>query len=82
VSGLASFLPVQVEKYDATCQGKTLLPRSPGKCCEITCHGELYKRRAKKETSSASAGSPCDFVSHAGFVRVQQNLIDKNKLKA
>jgi hypothetical protein len=54
---------------------------SPGKCCEVTCQGELYKRRAKNAASCASAGSPIDFVSHAGFVRVPQNFINGNKVK-
>jgi len=48
---------------------------SPGKCCEVSCHGELYKWRAKNAASCASAGSPCDFVSDAGFVRVPQDFI-------
>ena len=48
---------------------------SPGKCSEVTCHGELNKRRAKNAASCASAGSPCDFVSDAEFVRVPQDLI-------
>jgi len=55
---------------------------SPGKCCEVTCHGEVYKQRAKNAASCASAGSPGDFVSDAGFVRVQQNFINGNKVKS
>jgi len=55
---------------------------SPGKCCEVSCHGELYKRRAKNAASCASAGSPIDFVSHAGFVRVPQNFINGKKVKS
>jgi hypothetical protein len=30
---------------------------------------------SKKQGTSASAGSPIDFVSAAGFVQVQQNFI-------
>ena len=55
---------------------------SPGKCCEVSCHGELYKRRAKNAASCASAGSPFDFVSDAGFVRVQQNIISENNVNS
>jgi len=54
---------------------------SPGKCCEVSCHGELYRRRAKNAASCASAGSPGDFVSDAGFVRMQQN-ISENKVNS
>jgi hypothetical protein len=53
---------------------------SPGKCCEATCHGELYKRRAKNAASCASAGSPLDFVSHVGIVRVPQDLINGDEI--
>jgi len=55
---------------------------SPGKCCEVSCHGELYKRRAKNAASCAPAGSPFDFVSDAGFVRVPQNFINEKKVKS
>jgi len=55
---------------------------SPGKCCEVSCHDELYKRRAKNAASCASAGSPIDFVSDAGFVRVPQDFINGNKVKS
>ena len=80
--GAGEFLPVLVEECKASGQGKTRLRMSPGKCCEVTCHGELYKRRAKNAASCASAGSPLDFVSDAGFVRVPQNLISENALSA
>ena len=55
---------------------------SPGRWYKVTCHGELYKRRAKNAASCASAGSPCDFVSDAGFVRVQQNFISENNVNS
>jgi hypothetical protein len=55
---------------------------SPGKCCEVSCQGELNKRRAKNAASCASAGSPSDFVSDAGLVRVPQNFINGNKVKS
>jgi hypothetical protein len=50
---------------------------------EFSCHDEIVKMASKNDTSSApaptevlgSAGSPIDFVSVAGSVRVQQNLI-------
>jgi hypothetical protein len=32
---------------------------------------------SKKQGTSASAGSPIDFVSVAGFVRVQQDLLSE-----
>jgi hypothetical protein len=35
---------------------------------------------SKKQGTSASAGSPIDFVSAAGTVRVQQNFISGLKL--
>jgi len=55
---------------------------SPGKCCEVTCHGELYKRRAKNAASCAPAGSPDDFVSLVGLVRVPQDFINGNEVKS
>jgi len=36
---------------------------------------ETVQTASKKQGTSASAGSPTDFVSAAGAVRVQQNLI-------
>ena len=38
--------------------------------------------KAKNAASCASAGSPSDFVSDAGFVRVPQNFINGNKVKS
>ena len=55
---------------------------SPGRWQKVSCHGELYKRRAKNAASCASAGSPCYFVSDAGFVWVPQNFINGNKVKS
>jgi hypothetical protein len=55
---------------------------SPVDPCEFICQDELYKRRAKNAASCASAGSPYDFVLHAGFVRVPQNLISEKELSA
>jgi hypothetical protein len=76
------FLPVLVDGCKVSCQGETLLRVSPGKWREVTCHGELSKQRAKNAASSASAGSPTDFVSDAGLVRVPQNLISGDKFIA
>jgi len=75
-------LPVLVEECKASCQGKTRLRVSPGKWKKVSCHGELYKRRAKNAASCASADSPRDFVSLAGFVRVPQNFINGNKVRS
>jgi len=62
--------------------GLVLFFASPGRWRKITCHDKLSKWRAKNKTSSASAGSPGDFVSVAGSVLVPQNIIEKKKLKA
>ena len=42
---------------------------------ELSCHDEIVKVASKKQGTRASAGSPIDFVSAAGTVRVQQKLI-------
>jgi hypothetical protein len=55
---------------------------SPGRWHKATCQDKLSKRRAKNAASCASAGSPSDFVSDAGLVRVQQNIISEKKLTA
>ena len=55
---------------------------SPGKWHKVSCQDKLSRRRAKIAASCASAGSPDDFVSDAGFVRVQQNFINGNKVKS
>jgi hypothetical protein len=49
--------------------------QSPDKWVSIWCHDEIVQMASKKQGTSASAGSPNDFVSVAGSVRVPQNLI-------
>jgi hypothetical protein len=66
VSGLASFLPVPVGGAKLSGHGKSRLRMSPGNENLVTCHGALYKRRAKNAANCASACSPIDFVSAAG----------------
>jgi hypothetical protein len=48
---------------------------SPGNENVVTCHGALYRRRAKNAANCASACNPIDFVSAAGTVQMQQDLI-------
>ena len=43
-------------------------------------HDETVQMTSKKQGTSASAGSPIDFVSAAGTVMVQQNSISGLKL--
>jgi hypothetical protein len=38
-------------------------------------HDETVKMASKKQGTSASAGSPIDFVSAAGLVKVPQSFI-------
>ena len=40
-------------------------------------HDETVQMASKKQGTRASAGSPIDFVSAAGSVRVQQNIISE-----
>jgi hypothetical protein len=40
-------------------------------------HDETVQMASKKQGTSASAGSPIDFVSAAGTVRVTQDLISE-----
>jgi hypothetical protein len=47
---------------------------------KVSCHDEIVQMASKKQGTSASAGSPIDFVSAAGSVRVLQNLIRGLKL--
>ena len=42
---------------------------------ELLCHDEIVKMASKKQSTRASAGSPIDFVSVAGSVRVLQDII-------
>jgi hypothetical protein len=42
---------------------------------EVKCHDEIVSVTSKKQGTSASAGSPIDFVSAAGSVGVAQNFI-------
>ena len=42
--------------------------------CELSCQDETVQMASKKQDTSASAGSPIDFVSVAGTVRVAQDL--------
>lgn len=42
---------------------------------EVSCQDELVLVKSKKQGTSASDGSPIDFVSVAGSVQVPQNLI-------
>jgi hypothetical protein len=42
---------------------------------EVACHDERVSVASKKQGTSASAGSPIDFVSSAGSVKVQQYFI-------
>jgi hypothetical protein len=44
---------------------------------DVLCHDETVKIASKKQGTSASAGSPIDFVSVEGTVRVPQNLISE-----
>jgi hypothetical protein len=44
---LASFLPVPVSGAKLSGHGKSRLRMSPGNENVVTCHGALYKRRAK-----------------------------------
>jgi hypothetical protein len=71
VSGLASFLPVQVDGTELSCHDKIVL----------TVKSRLTERRflvkvyfisdtAKNAANCASASSPIDFVSAAGVVKV------------
>jgi hypothetical protein len=75
VSGLASFLPVPVGGRKLSRQGKTDYVLVPVVTTKFTCQDTLYKRRAKNAANCASAGSPIDSVSVAGFVLVHDNLI-------
>ena len=43
---------------------------------EVSCHDEIVSVKSKKQGTSASAGSPIDFVSAAVSVRVPQDLIN------
>jgi len=47
---------------------------------KLTCQDKAVKMASKKQGTRASARSPIDSVSAAGFVRVQQNLISGLKL--
>ena len=80
--GWFCFLPVPADGRELSLQRLPRLRESPGRWLKITCLDKLSKRRAKNETSSASAGSPIDFVLRAGFVRVPQNLINEYKFKS
>jgi len=40
-------------------------------------HDEIVQMASKKQGTSASAGSPIDFVSAAGSVKVPQDLISE-----
>jgi hypothetical protein len=42
---------------------------------ELSCHDEIVKVASEKQGTRASAGSPIDFVSAAGSVRVPQDII-------
>jgi len=42
---------------------------------KVLGHDKIVQMASKKQGTSASADSPIDFVSAAGSVRVQQNLI-------
>jgi hypothetical protein len=43
----------------------------------LSCHDEIVKVASKKQGTSASAGSPIDFVSVAGSVQVPQDFISE-----
>jgi hypothetical protein len=43
---------------------------------EVSGHDEAVQMASKKQGTRASAGSPIDFVSAAGTVRVPQDLIN------
>jgi hypothetical protein len=76
VSGLASFLPVPVNGRVASGHGETVRRyQVPIDGSEVTCHDEIVSVTSKKQGTSALAGNPIDFVSAAGTVRMQQNLI-------
>jgi hypothetical protein len=61
------------------CQGWHAFLQSPGKWAGFPCHDEIVQMASKKQGTirqlAESAGSPIDFVSAAGTVRVPQNLI-------
>ena len=42
---------------------------------EVSCHDEIVSVASKKQGTSASAGSPIDFISAAGSVPLPQDLI-------
>ena len=45
--------------------------------CKLSCHDEIVQMASKKQGTRASAGSPIDFVSAAGLVKVPQDLISE-----
>jgi hypothetical protein len=70
------FLPVLVDGRVHTGHDEIVLTvPSPGDGCEILGQDEIVQMASKKQGTSASAGSPIDFVSAAGSVRVPQDLI-------
>ena len=73
---MPSFLPVLVDGCEAKGHGEAARRyqvQIDGS--EVTCHDEIVSVKSKKQGASASARSTIDFVSAAGLVRVQQNLI-------
>ncbi len=71
-----SFLPVPVEGSEAKGHGEIVRRYQVQiDSSEVWCHDEIVLVPSKKQGTSASAGSPIDFVSAAGTVRVPQNLI-------
>ena len=48
---------------------------SPDRWMWVSCHDEIVQMASKKQSASASAGSPIDFVLVHGSVRLAQDFI-------
>jgi hypothetical protein len=70
------FLPVPVDGRKVSCHDETSKRyQVPISGRVVSCHDEIVQMTSKKQGTSASAGSPIDFVSAAGSVWVSQDLI-------
>jgi len=71
VSGLASFLPVQVDGTELSCHDKIVLTVKSRLTARIFLVKVYFiSGKAKNADSRASAGSPIDFIMVAGIVTV------------
>ena len=73
---MTCFLPVLVDGRVASGHGEAARRyQVPVDGSEVSCHDEIVSVKSKKQGTSVSACNPIDFVSTAGTVRVQQDLI-------